>query len=800
MADDWFAQNAPGGGSGDWFNDNAPVRTAPARTAMARSAPDYTAATTPPPPPQGSPTKRFFSSLGSSLGFPDQASLPTPPTSFGDAAKQAVTAGIMNQPPVAAAKMLGNAASGAWDSIKKSYNAFKSGSPVEGAGYAGAAVLPVVGPMAAKAGEQIGSGDIAGGIGTGLGTVANFAAGDALAPAMKGMAKELPSTVSRTATAVRDAAFPIDPVKTFAQAARPRASAIGFDQALQRAMPEMKASESAMGQPIQNVDQALQAIDVGKKRVRAQYDQAAGPMRAMGSTVDLSPVADAMEATVNKKMELENPSQAAAIRQQAAKYRQAVPLSDAEEMLKTTNAELDSYYAKFPTARRTALLGNPDTALLNAQGQALRNSIYSTIDNDGQGAAPREINRRYGALLQVEEELQRQKNRAMGEAPESLSEQVGRWAGYADIAKGAIKAGAAAKNPALAASALGDLASGVAKRGVSKWLKEQQTTNALIERAFRQYKGTPAPVEIPPTVQPKGLLPSAPVITPPPADATRVNITTGAPLQTPPSRLLPKGSIITPPPADTSGVNVTTSAPLRAPLNRQLPPASKQMPPPPDTSGPLPQPPPFAGHGMGERSLPPPSRVQTPGFAVADDLVPVTNPTTGKIEYIPKWMQQRPAKFQLSTTQKALTPPALAATAPPAATVPPAPPQSPVRQSLPTSSITPTPTPTPTPARAPTPTLPPVSLNSLADNVYSAYQNSSRQFPGTSVTFYRLKQENPALASVPIDQFDAAVQKLADERKIHLLKSEWNQPRPGFSRQDAMIDKNGQWNISMAGL
>ena len=77
-----------------------------------------------------------------------------------------------------------------------------------------------------------------------------------------------------------------------------------------------------------------------------------------------------------------------------------------------------------------------------------------------------------------------------------------------------------------------------------------------------------------------------------------------------------------------------------------MPPYRKALPPPtfkfpeaniePTLKGP------WYGEGMGvptgARSLPPASQHQVPGFSVADlDLVPYKNPTTGQIEYAPRW-------------------------------------------------------------------------------------------------------------------------------------------------------------------
>ena len=101
-------------------------------------------------------------------------------------------------------------------------------------------------------------------------------------------------------------------------------------------------------------------------------------------------------------------------------------------MLRDANAELDAFYAKYPRAQWATLQTNPETAATYAKAQALRNAVYSSLDNYGVGDAPREINKRYGNLLELEEELQRRKNVAARQQPQSLSEQVGKVRGYAD--------------------------------------------------------------------------------------------------------------------------------------------------------------------------------------------------------------------------------------------------------------------------------------------------------------------------------------------------------------------------------
>lgn len=65
--------------------------------------------------------------------------------------------------------------------LKQAGSDFQQGRYSEAVGHGAAGLLPVIGPAAARAGERIGSGDVAGGLGEGAGLLAPFAAG----PAMK---------------------------------------------------------------------------------------------------------------------------------------------------------------------------------------------------------------------------------------------------------------------------------------------------------------------------------------------------------------------------------------------------------------------------------------------------------------------------------------------------------------------------------------------------------------------------------------------------------------------------------------
>jgi hypothetical protein len=304
-------------------------------------------------------------------------------------------------------------------------------------------------------------------------------AGEAVSPVRAGTAAagKVAEVGKQGVQAAKQAVFkPPTPSAAMLQALKPASNNLRFTADVNKVLPEIKAAEQAIGKPISSVEDMAEAVKAAKKNIWSQYEQIAGGKRA--TQIDLTPVADAMEKSIPSKLKLEDPRAAAALLDRADKYRGTFSVQDAEEILRSTNAELDSYFGKYPSAQRTALRGNPDTALLDAQGKALRDTIYNHLDQPGQGAAPRELMRRYGSLLNVEHEIERRINVAARQAPESLSQQLGKWQAAGEAARGAGRIlmgdlGGAA-----------DLAGAVAKRKAADWLKRQNTSDQIIKNTF----------------------------------------------------------------------------------------------------------------------------------------------------------------------------------------------------------------------------------------------------------------------------------------------------------------------------
>lgn len=337
------------------------------------------------------------------------------------------------------------------------------------------------------------------------------------------------------------AKFARDPKTSMVKALKPAATNTKFKENLDRSLPELKTTEAELGRPVESLADLLEATKLAKKRV---YDQYLGirnqpsidpytkqPMAGASpgeAHVDMTPVADAMQASVSQKLWRENPKAAQKIVALADKYRTTMPFSEAESILKTTNNELEAFYAKYPPAQRAALErsagswnSTPKLAMKKAQGDAIRDVLYNHLDSAGEGAAPREFKQRYGSLMNMEREVYRRQNVAERQQPDSLIEQAGKLSAVGDAAKGFVKSLATGQP----GSALLGVAEGAAKWRTAKWLKEQQTTDALIKAAFKRYQGSPAPVDTPPPFQPKALLngpdqPGGTYYTPPPADTS----------------------------------------------------------------------------------------------------------------------------------------------------------------------------------------------------------------------------------------------------------------------------------------
>ena len=95
-------------------------------------------------------------------------------------------------------------------------------------------------------------------------------------------------------------------------------------------------------------------------------------------------------------------------------------------------------------------------------------------------------------MIEVEGEAYRRLNVAARQQPESLSEQIGAVRAAGEMARGIWKL---THGDMMGAA---DIAAARAGRAAATSIKESQTTDALIKRAFAGFSGSPVPVEMPP--------------------------------------------------------------------------------------------------------------------------------------------------------------------------------------------------------------------------------------------------------------------------------------------------------------
>ncbi|HXL23839.1 MAG TPA: hypothetical protein VOA78_15355 [Candidatus Dormibacteraeota bacterium] len=267
------------------------------------------------------------------------------------------------------------------------------------------------------------------------------------------------------------------PNQLLTKAVKPLASNTGWDSAIAKAAPDMKAAEVQLGHQITGVDDALTAVSIAKKGIWQQYaDKLSAAQKAMPnapsmSTIDGNEIADAMIGSIDQRTALQNPDLVERIQKIADTYRRPMQLQEAEDFLQSANNDLHSYYAKNKVGRQVAAK-DPATGYVVAEADQLRDSLYSTLDNlTGPGAA--DLKGRYGALSNVENELLRRKNVSARQQPDSMAEQLSMARAY-----GKIAVGVARMSPS-------SLLEGTQSLAAAKWLKTRGLTDSMITRAFQ---------------------------------------------------------------------------------------------------------------------------------------------------------------------------------------------------------------------------------------------------------------------------------------------------------------------------
>ena len=296
-----------------------------------------------------------------------------------------------------------------------------------------------------------------------------------------------------TAIAEKIPEVQLSPRQMLYKALKPINRNLEFEHALGRAVPEIYEQARLMNRTIESLDDLIAVTKAAKKRIWQPYADFLGETKA---TINGDEIADAMIRAIPERIRLKSPGAVKEIEDFAQRaYRgRRLSLQDAEDFLQNANADTQAYYAQFPRARYTTAEASPTVASTLAESETLRKLIYAKLDEiseisgayGGKTLDARKVKQTYGALLNIEGEAYRRVNVAKRLAPESLTEQLGGVMAAGRFAWGMTKSVTTA-SPGAALDASAALAEAMATRAAAKWIKERNTSDHLIKRAFKDF-------------------------------------------------------------------------------------------------------------------------------------------------------------------------------------------------------------------------------------------------------------------------------------------------------------------------
>lgn len=172
-------------------------------------------------------------------------------------------------------------------------------------------------------------------------------------------------------------------------------------------------------------------------RLSALIQPGAAPKNYHGPMIDGNKIANSIVGSIDKRSALKYPGQANTIREFADTYRRPLSPQEAEKFLEYANRESKSYFeaAKQDPHQSAGMQANI------AEGNALRKSLYSLLDNVDPGKAA-QLKRTYGSLASLQDYLQKRLPVAERQSPISLQQSINRPLAALQFAKGHPLAGA----------------------------------------------------------------------------------------------------------------------------------------------------------------------------------------------------------------------------------------------------------------------------------------------------------------------------------------------------------------------
>lgn len=199
----------------------------------------------------------------------------------------------------------------------------------------------------------------------------------------------------------------------------PRAQATGWDDAIARPGVQRAIKEAHAASPIRTAADLDEAIPGMKDKI---WDKKVEPALARQGPrpVDMQPAAKAVRDVITPEMREFDPTGATDLEDVASKLERSRTVAETNGLLKYINGKLESYFAKYPSARRANLMNNPETAGWEAARRAIRNQFLDTLEGAGETQI-RNARQDYGALETIGKEVERRVNVADRAKPWSLT-------------------------------------------------------------------------------------------------------------------------------------------------------------------------------------------------------------------------------------------------------------------------------------------------------------------------------------------------------------------------------------------
>jgi len=282
--------------------------------------------------------------------------------------------------------------------------------------------------------------------------------------------------VSLIQGAAKASGIGLSPVEKLVKAAGPSVRDAAFPQALEMASPEI-ARQNAVT-PIKTVQDMADAAHSGANNIWKNHIEPQITRNA-SATINGGQTAAAIRSGIEPGMADLFPEQAKAANAFADKFEGNIPLSKANEYLKTLNAQLKGFYKMSPEARAAAGITDGRISAMQDAAQNLRQQMYGKLDSLGE-TDPAGLRQQYGALKQVQDVFRKRAIVSGRQAPLNLPQILG------------IAGGAGEMTTALFSGHPAYAAGGAATIAIPALLKYLNSPDMLVQRGVA---GLPSALE-----------------------------------------------------------------------------------------------------------------------------------------------------------------------------------------------------------------------------------------------------------------------------------------------------------------